>query len=733
MLTAVFALGCNKKFDEPPTGDNTDPDITATTTIAELKNAYALQSGQAVQITGGKIIKGVVVGNDRSGNIYKTLYIDDGTAGLPISLNTTGLYNTYPVGREIFIRTDSLWLWNTNSMITMGVRTMVNGAPVYGGIPPAFIDKYIVRGKTNRTVPIQDVTNISQLNNTYQGRLIRLQDMEVATGDLNKTFADTSANKGDININFQNCDKQAIIARSSGYANFAGVKVPSGRGEMMAIYTVYNATKQLVIRDTSDLKFTQPRCGAVNPADFKFVTIGQLRTMFNNGQTDIPDSTAFRGVIVSSTTNEAAGNYRIQDATAGVQIRFAVGANPNAVLGDSMIVNVSKLKLELFPAGNGDLQINNVTSATMLGTGSITPRIATVAEINANVNNWASTVVKINNVTIAVGTSSGTGTNYTITDATGSIQTFVRTTSGITMPPAASSITGYVSIFSGTPQLTLRVQGDVVASTSPTPIVSTTAISGISQTGATSGGNVTSEGTSAVTARGVVWSTSQNPDISLSTKTNDGAGPGTFTSVITGLTAGVTYYVRAYATNASGTSYGNQVSFTTGTTSGTVTTEDFETGSKSSYAAASVTLTSGSWMFSDAVIGITAGSDIFNGAKSARIRGTVGSNNGYIETEFAIPALKKVTVQHAQTNFNEGTGAVTPSIELWISKNGGAFTKVGTTATSVKGTFTTTTWDVNAVAGENVKVRILNTSSVTGTTGATYQVRVNVDDVKFDY
>lgn len=94
------------------------------------------------------------------------------------------------------------------------------------------------------------------------------------------------------------------------------------------------------------------------------------------------------------------------------------------------------------------------------------------------------------------------------------------------------------------------------------PAVSTTDVSAVSVSSATSGGNVTSEGTSAVTARGVCWSTNTNPTVADS-KTTDGTGTGTFTSMITGLTPGNLYHVRAYATNGEGTAYGNEVTFTT--------------------------------------------------------------------------------------------------------------------------------------------------------------------------
>ncbi|MCX6334779.1 MAG: DUF1566 domain-containing protein [Bacteroidia bacterium] len=94
------------------------------------------------------------------------------------------------------------------------------------------------------------------------------------------------------------------------------------------------------------------------------------------------------------------------------------------------------------------------------------------------------------------------------------------------------------------------------------PTLSTTAITSITTTTASSGGNISSDGGASVTSRGVCWSTSANPVVSGSHST-DGTSAGTYTSLITGLTVGNTYYVRAYATNSVGTAYGNQLSFTT--------------------------------------------------------------------------------------------------------------------------------------------------------------------------
>ena len=94
------------------------------------------------------------------------------------------------------------------------------------------------------------------------------------------------------------------------------------------------------------------------------------------------------------------------------------------------------------------------------------------------------------------------------------------------------------------------------------PILTTSPITNMTATTAMSGGNITSDGRATITACGVCWSTTANPTISDS-KTTDGSATGQFESEITGLTPGLTFHVRAYATNNVGTAYGNDMSAST--------------------------------------------------------------------------------------------------------------------------------------------------------------------------
>lgn len=106
--------------------------------------------------------------------------------------------------------------------------------------------------------------------------------------------------------------------------------------------------------------------------------------------------------------------------------------------------------------------------------------------------------------------------------------------------------------------------GDQITISTVLPIINTKEVANIFHTTATSGGNIILyQGTSEVISRGVVWSTSQNPTVDLSTKTIDGQGSGNFTSNISfqKTNQNITFYVRAYATNIIGTGYGPQVSF----------------------------------------------------------------------------------------------------------------------------------------------------------------------------
>lgn len=176
--------------------------------------------------------------------------------------------------------------------------------------------------------------------------------------------------------------------------------------------------------------------------------------------------------------------------------------------------------------------------------------------INLNTNVWDNTVDPpvLQNIDIPIVFSPSTMSNLSP-----GIYTFLTSSDpNYTLSLSSACLGNSITLTNGAIACTITYTSNSVA-----PTVTTTAISSITRTTATSGGNVTSDGGASVTARGVVWDTSINPTIALSTKTSNGTGTGSFSGSITSLTCNTLYHVRAYATNSVGTSYGSDVQFTT--------------------------------------------------------------------------------------------------------------------------------------------------------------------------
>jgi len=204
------------------------------------------------------------------------------------------------------------------------------------------------------------------------------------------------------------------------------------------------------------------------------------------------------------------------------------------------------------PNGNADLSISSITS-TIKTSGSSGNNIVSLAYQANGSGVW----IPFGSTQTA---SSGGTSNQSFTGLTTKL--YSGNTYLIRMYFYAAS-TGM------TTSRNLRIKNVVINGTAITPAgtqptVTSNTVSAITKYTATATGTLTA-GTLAVTTSGVVWGTATNPTIALPTKTTNGpTASGTITGNITGLNAGVTYYVRAYATSESGTTvYGSNLAFTT--------------------------------------------------------------------------------------------------------------------------------------------------------------------------
>ena len=281
---------------------------------------------------------------------------------------------------------------------------------------------------------------------------------------------------------------------------------------------------------------------------------------------------------------------------------------------------------------------------------------------------------------------------------------------------------------------------------STVPVLTTTATSAITQTTATSGGNITSDGGAAVTARGVCWSTTTGPTTALSTKTTDNTGTGIFTTSITALTAGTVYYVRAYATNSAGTAYGDEITFTTiatgpvlTTTAASLITQTTTTsgGNVTSDGGASVTVRGVCWStlsnptiansytsdaagtgtFISSITGLTAGTIYYLRAYATNSVGTVYGNQINFTT-LSIPTVSTTSVTTFTSTSATVGGNVTADGGVTVTERGvywgisqnpeSTGTKLqigsgtGSFSTSLTGLYPNTTYYVRAYATNSI-------------------------------
>lgn len=265
-----------------------------------------------------------------------------------------------------------------------------------------------------------------------------------------------------------------------------------------------------------------------------------------------------RGVCYSSTaTIPTIANTKTNDGTGiGTFVSSLVGLTANTTY------YIRAYAINGVGTAYGDVKSFSTTTAT-IPTGIITTTASAITQTSAssggNISNDGGASITSRGVCWSNTITSPTIANSKSIDGTG-VGTYLSNLTTL-LPGTTYYVRAYATNNVGTAYGN-TISFTTVAATIPIGITTNT-LSLITQTTATGGGNINSDGGATVTSRGVCWSNiNSNPTIS-NTKTIDGSGTGAFSSSLTGLTTGTTYYVRAYATNSAGTAYGSMKSFTT--------------------------------------------------------------------------------------------------------------------------------------------------------------------------
>jgi len=268
-LTALLAVSChdNGNWDvvDPAVGMSSygNQNLVATNpkTIAEVKEMYAneIAYGGLKQVTEYMQIQGIVVGNDEGGNIYQTLYIQDATGAIKISIEQSGLYGPFSVGQGVLIELKGLYVGGYGKLPQIGT---IYENPKNGNIQTGRMSRYLWQ-QHYKLIDIAGlvptpivVTNMNQLDMDKDcGKLITLKGAEISVADGKEVYAPSGTGSTTVSRSIKGMSN--VILYTSTYADFANSIMPTGKLDITGIASRYNSTWQIQIRTEDDVKSAQ--------------------------------------------------------------------------------------------------------------------------------------------------------------------------------------------------------------------------------------------------------------------------------------------------------------------------------------------------------------------------------------------------------------------------------------------------------------------------------------------
>lgn len=466
-----------------------DPNLTETMSIDALLASY---SNQPIYFSDDTIISGYVASNDETGNIYKSLIIQDKaenpTAGVAISIDQTGLSSTYEQGRKVYVKMKGLVFSMSNNLPTIGAG--IDGDFVTRITQPA-AKEAVIRGTEIATIVPKPVL-ISQLKDTDLNQLITVKKAQFVDADLGLYYANPNNNDSE-NRTIIGCeDSGELILRNSGFASFRAVKLPEGSGEISGVLSRYNDDMQLYITKTEDVKFTDARCiPTYKDVDITTnTTLKIIKEKYASGITQISEDLVFEAYVTSSDkTGNIYKTLYIQDKPENPEHAIQILVDKTSMYLDYQIGRKVYIKAK-------DLYIDEVNGVLALGSingldleripeekikdhiiagnaTTIVPKEVTLEDIFNN-DKLLSVLVKINDLQLSkseVGSAYGNpSNNFTVNrklDECTSSNSIIMRNSGYStfkdqeFPTKKGSVVALVSKYNSTYQIYIRDTSDV--------------------------------------------------------------------------------------------------------------------------------------------------------------------------------------------------------------------------------------------------------------------------------
>ena len=401
-LLTLAIVACERDYDMPPLNEPKYEGADANITIAALKKDYAAATqDNPITIEEELVVKAIVSANDESGNIFKQIFVQDSTGGIPISVDQNSVYTTYRVGQEVFVDLKGMCVSAYGGQLQLGYP----GAYLYRTPWEDFVAHVFLNGWPDETklVPVQ-ANDISKLNEhverlTYT--LVQLNGVSFTNGGKG-TFAPTTGYGTQV---LKDAQGNAIDVRTSNYADFASDKLPEGTGTITGILGRFNDSWQLTVRTRDDIgsfegEGQQPPVGEETVIFME--TFGEGYYPSGN-RPKIADFTDF-DMKSPITYSDASGNADIRSMSGGTGAHVWFPANQDAYLtisginttGHQRIVLSYEVAANLYSAGEA-MDLNAMT-VKCNGTALDVPSIPVS---NANGDNGKFYSIEIDNLPIA--------------------------------------------------------------------------------------------------------------------------------------------------------------------------------------------------------------------------------------------------------------------------------------------------------------------------------------------
>lgn len=273
----LFSSCVNDTYDTPKFDTCVNPGLTKTKEVAQI---YTLATTATKTYTDDDIIEAYVVSSDEGGNFYKSMYFQptDGSKGFNLSIDEVNLYGkNFQPGKKVFLKLKGLSYANPT---TFGVGLIFGAAPTdqfaVDRLATLVYPKHLIAScdAVSEDAIVKKITLAQALSGAaYLNTLVEIDNVQFTDEAAGGTYDSNRNDDFDSSIFVTNGTSNLTI-RTSRFANFAGYKVPSGKGKIRGVLTRYNTTYQIIMRTERDANMPDPR------VDYTPALVGTNSTVF---------------------------------------------------------------------------------------------------------------------------------------------------------------------------------------------------------------------------------------------------------------------------------------------------------------------------------------------------------------------------------------------------------------------------------------------------------------------